>query len=118
MRRNLLLLLLILFSVKAISQVSEVEKLVKEIAEDKGEDILRKDERDVLIENITWKYLDFICFSDADMKKITSLSGIFRYLAGHGFDMDHLYRGWDGATVKSLNPSVKIKKIQEAIRGK
>ena len=100
----------------------QFEKLTTELAtdkiRDKKENILSKDQRAGLIENITWRYLDLACVADKDPESIISIRHIFSFLRGHGFDMKRLYKRWDVAPIKKLNPSIKFKKIQEAIIGK
>ena len=78
---------------------------------------LNRSQKQVAIQNITWKYLDSICFNGKDMDKILALKDSFKLLKEKGVDMKALYQGWESEKLAGFEPGIDYKKIKKLILG-
>jgi hypothetical protein len=78
---------------------------------------LTKGQKQAAIENITWKYLDSVCFDGGDPGPIVALKDRFGQLSERGIDMKALYKGWDSDKVSAFDPDIDIKKIKKSLTG-
>ena len=78
---------------------------------------LNKIQKQVVIENITWKYLDSVCFNGKDMDKILALKESFKLLKEKGVDMKALYQGWESEKLAGFEPGIDYKKIKRWLVG-
>jgi hypothetical protein len=78
---------------------------------------LKKSEKQILIESITWKYLDSVCFNGKDLDTILILKDAFVLLRDKGVDMKALYKRWDSDQIAAFEPEIDFKKIKKAVTG-
>jgi hypothetical protein len=78
---------------------------------------LNKTQKQVIIENITWKYLDSVCFNGKDLDKILALKATFKLLKEKGVDMKALYQGWESEKLVEFEPEIDYKKIKKWLLG-
>lgn len=98
---------------------SMIAKEILKDRSDKSKNIkgLPKNQKQALIENITWKYLDVICLNKTHPEEIYSLNTTFKYLKEKGIDMKTIYTGWECDKVKEFENGIDCKKIKKAING-
>jgi hypothetical protein len=100
----------------------EYSELAEDIMRDrtisaKGIRGLNKSQKQLVIESITWKYLDSVCFNGKDLERIREVRGRFRYLKDKGMDMKALYEGWEGGSLAEVEPALDLKKIKKWLLG-
>ena len=78
---------------------------------------MSKNQKQVLIENITWKYFDSVCFNGKDLDKILVLKDSFELLKEKGMDMKALYTGWESEKLAEFEPNIDFKKIKKSLLG-
>jgi hypothetical protein len=78
---------------------------------------LKKGEKQILIENITWRWLDAICFNGKDLDKILALKDHFAHLREKGLDMKEIYKKWNSGQIAAFEPDLDFKKIKKAMTG-
>ncbi|HYJ65516.1 MAG TPA: hypothetical protein VEV62_17365, partial [Parafilimonas sp.] len=71
--------------------------------------------KQALIQNITWQYLDRICFSDNEMQKIKQHKSLFNHLRKNKIDMHAVYEEWKANEVKKIEPAVDINEIKRLL---
>jgi hypothetical protein len=76
---------------------------------------MNKSQKQIVIENITWKYLDSVCFNGKDLDAILTLKDHFNRLQDHGLDMKAIYKGWDSVKAADFEPEVDYKKIKKVL---
>jgi hypothetical protein len=86
---------------------------------DKSKNIqgMTKSQKQLVVENITWKYLDSVCFNGKDMENILALKETFRQLEKRGINMKELYKGWNSDQIDVLEPEIDFKKIKKTLVG-
>src|SRR6185312_7216048 len=78
---------------------------------------LNKEQKQSFIENITWKYLDTVCFNGRDLDRILSLKNEFAALGEKGIDMKAVYRGWNHEEIAAVETAIDFKKIKKCLQG-
>jgi hypothetical protein len=78
---------------------------------------LNKEQKQSLIENITWKYLDTVCFNGRDLDRILSLKNEFASLGEKGIDMKAVYKGWKHEEIAAVETGIDFKKIKKCLQG-
>jgi hypothetical protein len=78
---------------------------------------LSKGQKQSLIENITWKYLDTVCFNGRDLDKILTLKNEFASLGEKGIDLKALYKGWKQEQIAAVETGIDFKKIKKCLQG-
>lgn len=78
---------------------------------------LNKSQKQVVIENMTWKYLDSVYFNGKDFNSIQVLKNTFKLLGEKGVDMKELYRGWDSEKLEEFEIDFDSKKIKKWLLG-
>lgn len=78
---------------------------------------LNKEQKQSLIENITWKYLDTVCFNGRDLDRILSLKNEFASLGEKGIDMKAVYKGWSHEQIAAVETGIDFKKIKKCLQG-
>ena len=79
---------------------------------------LSKADKKVLIQNITWKYLDLVCFNNAgDIEKITTLKPTFKIIKNRGLDISSLYKDWNSNEFSQFTPAIDFNKIKNSLKG-
>lgn len=84
----------------------------------KGIKGLNKSQKQAVIENITWKYLDYVCIIGKDTEMIRMLQEKFSMLSEKGIDMNTLYQGWEGGKLSEFEPDIDYKKIKKWLLGR
>jgi hypothetical protein len=79
---------------------------------------LNKTEKQILIKNLSWKYLDFVCFNEIGIEKIVALRDTFTYLRENKINMDLIYKDWKSDEVKQFEPLLDFKEIRSSLTGK
>ena len=100
-------------------QFSELAEAILKDKPNKSKEIkgMNKGQKQVAIENITWKYLDSVCFNGKDLEKILALKNSFKILRGKGVDMNALYKGWESEKLAEVEPEIDYKKIKKCLLG-
>lgn len=96
------------------------EALVNKIAKDKtnkakGVIGLTVKEKNLLIENISWQFLDRICMTEKAVDKIRNLTSLFNHLRKTKINMQQLFDNWKGTDLLTVEPNLNIKEIKKAI---
>jgi hypothetical protein len=92
--------------------------LLEELAGSKKLTELGKKDRRILIQNVTWRYLDIFWFNKEDADKMTALKGSFKILREHGFDMKQIYDEWVDQTPRELAAGLNFSLIRRTLVGK
>ena len=75
-------------------------------------------DKKVLIQNITWKYLDLVCSDNAeDLEKITTLKPTFKIIKNGGLDISSLYKDWNSKEFSQFTPAINFNKIKNSLKG-
>jgi len=69
------------------------------------------------MQNITWKYLDSVCFNGKDIFKIIALKDTIALLKKNKIDTNSLYEKWESEKVREFEPLVDFKKIKNSLHG-
>jgi len=72
-------------------------------------------EKNILIDNISWQYFDKVCINEKKTDKIIMESALFNHLKKNRINMKMLYDGWDGATIKKIEPAINIDEIKKVL---
>ena len=112
----------LIFLKKTKPDPDQYRKLIDEILKDKSSKAknivgLKKSEKQILIENITWRWLDSVCFNGKDLDTILALKDAFAYLRDKDIDMKEMYKAWDGDQIAAFEPEIDFKKIKKAMTG-
>jgi hypothetical protein len=112
----------LIFLKKTKPDGDQYRTLVEEIIKDKTNKAknivgLKKREKQILIENITWRWLDSVCFNGKDLDSILALKDAFAYLREKGIDMKEMYKSWDSDQIAAFEPEIDFKKIKKALTG-
>lgn len=96
-----------------------VQAVLKDKTE-KGKNIkgLTTAQKKIVIENITWNYLDQVCFDkNADAEKITALHNTFQLIKKNKIDTSALYKGWKSNEFSAFDTAIDLNKIKKTIGG-
>lgn len=101
-------------------EAERYEALVNKIAKDKtnkakGVTGLTVKEKNLLIENISWQFLDRICMTEKAVDKIRNLTSLFNHLRKTKINMQQLFDNWKGTDLLSVEPNLNLKEIKKAI---
>ena len=78
---------------------------------------LNKSQKQLIIDSITWKYLDSVCFNGKDLDRILALKETFKLLEEKGVDMEALYQGWESENLAEFEPDIDLEKIKSCLLG-
>ena len=112
----------LIFLKKSKPDPDQYQLLMDDILKDKtnkAKNILgmKKSEKQILIENITWKYLDSVCFNGKDLESILTLKDVFAICVKGDIDMKEMYKAWDSDQIAALEPEIDFKKIKKTMTG-
>ena len=112
----------LIFLKKSKPAPDQYRSLMEDILKDKTNKAkkiigLKKAEKQILIENITWKYLDSVCFNGKDLESILALKDSFAHLRDRDIDMKALYKAWNSDQIEALEPEIDFKKIKKTMTG-
>jgi uncharacterized protein YegP (UPF0339 family) len=100
----------------------QYEELINKIDKNKTDKIknikaLSRQQKQLLIENITWQYLDRIYFSGRNSSQLASLQSLFNHLRKNKIDMHALVDGWKIEEVEKPERGVDVKEIKKYLLG-
>lgn len=112
----------IIFLKKSKPSPAEYNELANAVINDRTNNArgirgLNKSQKQEVIESITWKYLDSVCFNGKDLDMILALKSGFRFLREKGIDMNMIYKGWESEKLSSFEPGIDYKKIKKWLLG-
>jgi len=112
----------LIFLKKSKPSPSEYNAFAEELVRDKTNKSkkikgLSKGDKQVIIQNITWKYLDSVCFNGKDIDKILALKDTLALLQKNKIDTRDFYDKWEAGKVKDFEPSIDFKKIKNLMHG-
>jgi len=98
------------------------EELINRILKNKSDKernikALSLKQKQVLIQNITWQYLDRICFYSKEITALASQQPLFNHLRKNKIDMHALFESWNSKEVKNLEPGIDTKEIKKYLMG-
>jgi hypothetical protein len=101
----------------------EFSALIEDILRDKtnsakGIKGLNKSQKQVVIESITWKFLDSATLINRDIESVSSVRGRFRYMKDKGLNMQAVFDGWGSEEVMEAEPDEDFRKIRKWLLGK
>ncbi len=96
------------------------DDLINQVLKDKSDKTknikaLTFKQKQTLIQNIIWQYLDRLCFNKKETSIITEHAFLFNHLRKNKIDMEALYDGWNSKEVKQLEPEANVKEIKKAL---
>lgn len=75
-------------------------------------------QKKILIDNLTWNYLDQVCFEkNVDMEKIVALHPVLQLIKKNKIDTGDLYAGWKADALNAYESSADFKKIKKTLGG-
>ncbi|MFT3947203.1 MAG: hypothetical protein QM763_09545 [Agriterribacter sp.] len=93
------------------------DDLINQVLKDKSDKTknikaLTLKQKQTVIQNITWQYLDRLCFNHQtnDIKEHTFL---FRHLRKNKINIKSIYDGWNAKEVKEIEPAANIAEIKK-----
>ena len=100
----------------------EYSALAEDVARDrtissKGIKGLSKSQKQIVIESITWKYLDSVLLTGEDLSGIQAVRSRLNYLKDRGMDMNEIYKGWEGEKLFAGEKEPGLRKIKKWLLG-
>jgi len=98
----------------------QFKTLIEEIIRDKTDKTkkiegLTKNQKRIILQNITLKYLDLVCFTGNEIEKITVLSDVFMVLGKKHLNMNELFEIWDSKKIKQFESRLDFEKIKNCL---
>jgi hypothetical protein len=112
----------LIFMKKTKMEPDELNVLITEIFRDKTNNTkgiisINKSEKKVIIQNLVWKYLDWVCFNREDNEKITALKDTFAMMRKNDIDMEALFEAWNSLQIRNYEPGITFKTIRDFMKG-
>lgn len=76
------------------------------------------EQKKIVIENITWNYLDQVCFDEnSAIEKITALKHTFQLIKKHKIPISNMYKEWKSSEFSAFETTTDFNAIKKTIGG-